>query len=96
MNKISKQEVEHVAKLARLHLTEEEAERYTRDLNDILKFAAQLDEVDTSNVKPTSHAFDVRNVMREDVNRPSVSNEEALKNAPDQEEGQFKVPAVFE
>lgn len=96
MNTISKQEVEHVAKLARLNLTEEEAERYTRDLNDILKFAAQLDEVDTSHVKPTSHAFDVRNVMREDVNRPSVSNEVALKNAPDQEDGQFKVPAVFE
>ncbi|QDX92435.1 Asp-tRNA(Asn)/Glu-tRNA(Gln) amidotransferase subunit GatC [Brevibacterium sp. JNUCC-42] len=96
MSTISRQEVEHVAKLARLRLTEEEAERYTRELDAILNFAAQLNELDTTNVKPTSHAFDVRNVMRPDVNRPSVSNEEALRNAPDQEEGQFKVPAVFE
>lgn len=96
MSTISREEVEHVAKLARLRLTEEEAERYTRELDAILNFAAQLNELDTTNVKPTSHAFDVRNVMRPDVNRPSVSNEEALGNAPDQEEGQFKVPAVFE
>ncbi|OAJ74978.1 glutamyl-tRNA amidotransferase [Brevibacillus sp. SKDU10] len=96
MSRISRQEVEHVAKLARLRLTEEEAERYTRELDAILDFAAQLNELDTTNVKPTSHAFDVRNVMRPDVNRPSVSNEEALRNAPDQEDGQFKVPAVFE
>ncbi|AIG24883.1 Asp-tRNA(Asn)/Glu-tRNA(Gln) amidotransferase subunit GatC [Brevibacillus sp. 7WMA2] len=96
MSRISRQEVEHVAKLARLRLTEEEAERYTRELDAILDFAAQLNELDTTNVKPTSHAFDVRNVMRPDVNRPSVSNAEALRNAPDQEDGQFKVPAVFE
>ncbi|MCR8987537.1 Asp-tRNA(Asn)/Glu-tRNA(Gln) amidotransferase subunit GatC [Brevibacillus laterosporus] len=96
MSRISRQEVEHVAKLARLRLTEEEAERYTRELDAILDFAAQLNELDTTNVKPTSHAFDVRNVMRPDVNRPSVSNAEALCNAPDQEDGQFKVPAVFE
>jgi aspartyl-tRNA(Asn)/glutamyl-tRNA(Gln) amidotransferase subunit C len=79
-----------------LQLTEEEAERYTKDLNAILDFAAKLNELDTSNVQPTSHATDVKNVMREDVNRPSLPREEVLKNAPDHEEGQFKVPAVFE
>lgn len=96
MSAISRKEVEHVANLARLNLTEEEAERYTKDLNSILQFAAKLNELDTSNVVPTSHATDVKNVMREDVNRPSISNEEALKNAPEHEEGQFKVPTVFE
>ncbi|KQL45104.1 Asp-tRNA(Asn)/Glu-tRNA(Gln) amidotransferase subunit GatC [Brevibacillus choshinensis] len=96
MSAITRKEVEHVANLARLQLTEEEAERYTKDLNAILEFAAKLNELDTSNVAPTSHATDVKNVMREDVNRPSLPREEVLKNAPDHEEGQFKVPAVFE
>lgn len=96
MSAITRREVEHVANLARLKLTEEEAERYTKDLNAILEFAAKLNELDTSSVEPTSHATDVKNVMREDVNRPSLSCEEALKNAPDHEDGQFKVPAVFE
>jgi aspartyl-tRNA(Asn)/glutamyl-tRNA(Gln) amidotransferase subunit C len=96
MSAITRKEVEHVANLARLQLTEEEAERYTKDLNAILGFAAKLNELDTSNVQPTSHATDVKNVMREDVNRPSLPVEEVLKNAPDHEEGQFKVPAVFE
>jgi aspartyl-tRNA(Asn)/glutamyl-tRNA(Gln) amidotransferase subunit C len=96
MSTISRKEVEHVANLARLTLTEEEAERYTKDLNAILEFAAKLNELDTSDVPPTSHATDVKNVMREDVNRPSISREEALRNAPEHEDGQFKVPAVFE
>lgn len=96
MSAITRKEVEHVANLARLQLTEEEAERYTKDLNAILEFAAKLNELDTSNVSPTSHATDVKNVMRDDVNRPSLPREEVLKNAPDHEEGQFKVPAVFE
>ncbi|GED30297.1 Asp-tRNA(Asn)/Glu-tRNA(Gln) amidotransferase subunit GatC [Brevibacillus centrosporus] len=96
MSAITRKEVEHVANLARLQLTEDEAERYTKDLNAILEFAAKLNELDTFNVAPTSHATDVKNVMREDVNRPSLPREEVLKNAPDHEEGQFKVPAVFE
>jgi len=96
MSAISRTEVEHVANLARLQLTEDEAERYTKDLNAILEFAAKLNELDTSDIEPTSHATDVKNVMREDVNRPSLPREEALRNAPDQEDGQIKVPAVFE
>ncbi|WP_126425148.1 Asp-tRNA(Asn)/Glu-tRNA(Gln) amidotransferase subunit GatC [Brevibacillus marinus] len=96
MSVITRKEVEHVANLARLSLTEEEAERYTKDLNAILAFAAKLNELDTSDVVPTSHATDVKNVMREDVIRPSLPRETALKNAPDHEDGQFRVPAVFE
>jgi aspartyl-tRNA(Asn)/glutamyl-tRNA(Gln) amidotransferase subunit C len=96
LSAISRKEVEHVANLARLQLTEEEAEQYTKDLNAILEFAAKLNELDTSDVPPTSHATDVKNVMREDENRPSLPREEALRNAADHEDGQFKVPAVFE
>ncbi len=96
MSEITREQVEHVANLARLQLTEEEAQGYTKDLNAILQFANKLNELDTSDVPPTSHATDVKNVMREDVNRPSLPREVALKNAPDQEDGQIKVPAVFE
>ena len=96
MSAITRKEVEHVANLARLQLTEDEAERFTNDLNAILVFAAKLDELDTSDIPPTSHATDVKNVMREDVNRPSLPQEEVLRNAPEHEDGQIKVPAVFE
>ncbi|HZG15746.1 MAG TPA: Asp-tRNA(Asn)/Glu-tRNA(Gln) amidotransferase subunit GatC [Candidatus Bathyarchaeia archaeon] len=96
MSAITRKEVEHVANLARLQLTEDEAERFTNDLNAILVFAAKLDELDTSDIPPTSHATDVKNVMREDVNRPSLPPEDVLRNAPEHEDGQIKVPAVFE
>jgi len=96
MSAITRKEMEHVANLARLQLTEDEAERFTNDLNAILVFAAKLDELDTSDIPPTSHATDVKNVMREDVNRPSLPQEDVLRNAPEHEDGQIKVPAVFE
>jgi aspartyl-tRNA(Asn)/glutamyl-tRNA(Gln) amidotransferase subunit C len=96
MSAISRSEVEYVAKLARLNLTEEEAVKYTEQLNSILEFAGKLNELDTTNVPPTSHVLDVSNVMRDDEVRPSASREDALRNAPDEEDGQFKVPAVME
>lgn len=96
MSAISRQEVEYVAKLARLNLTEEEAEKYTEQLNAILEFAGKLNELDTGNIEPTSHVLDVYNVMRDDEVRPSVDREKALLNAPDEEDGQFKVPAVMD
>lgn len=93
---ISKDDVLHVANLARLRLTDEEVETYTKQLSDILEFAGKLNELDTENVEPTSHSFKVVNVMREDEERPSVSRKDALRNAPDSEDGQIKVPAVLE
>ncbi|RKD21073.1 asparaginyl/glutamyl-tRNA amidotransferase subunit C [Ammoniphilus oxalaticus] len=96
MSGITKEQVEHVADLARLNLSDEEAEKYTIQLNDILTFFEKLKDVDTTNVEPTSHVMPIYNVMREDENRPSVKREEALKNAPDHDEGHFKVPAVME
>lgn len=94
--KISIQDVEHVAKLARLELNEQEKEIFTEQLSKILTFAEQLNELDTDQVAPTSHPMPLANVMREDEKRPSWPIEEVMKNAPDEEAGQFKVPAVLE
>ncbi|EPY05037.1 glutamyl-tRNA amidotransferase [Paenibacillus sp. E194] len=90
------QDVEHVAKLARLDLSNEEKERYTEQLNAILKYAEKLNELNTDDVTPTTHVLPIRNVMREDEARPSLPIEKVMANAPEEEEGQFKVPAVLE
>jgi aspartyl-tRNA(Asn)/glutamyl-tRNA(Gln) amidotransferase subunit C len=89
-------DVEHVARLARLELTEAEKEQFTEQLNAILKYAEKLNELDTSDIEPTSHVIPLSNVMREDEPRPSWPIEEVLKNAPDSEDGQFRVPAVLD
>lgn len=89
-------DVQHVAKLARLQLSPEEEAMFTEQMNAILQYAEKLNELDTDQVKPTTHVLQVSNVMRDDVVKPSVEQEEALLNAPDSEDGQFKVPAVLE
>jgi len=93
---ISIQDVEHVAKLARLELRQEEKETFTEQLNAILKYMDKLNELDTSNVQPTSHVLPLVNVMREDEPRESLPIEKVMLNAPDEEDGQFRVPAVIE
>ncbi|MBN3525384.1 Asp-tRNA(Asn)/Glu-tRNA(Gln) amidotransferase subunit GatC [Paenibacillus apiarius] len=90
------QDVEHVAKLARLNLSDEEKERYTEQLNAILKYAEKLNELNTDDVSPTTHVLPIRNVMREDEVRPSLPIEKVMANAPEEEDGQFKVPAVLD
>ncbi|MDQ0340095.1 aspartyl-tRNA(Asn)/glutamyl-tRNA(Gln) amidotransferase subunit C [Caldalkalibacillus uzonensis] len=96
MSTISKQEVEHVARLARLNLTEEEKEQFTKQLDSILNFAQKLNELDTDNVEPTSHVLPLVNVMRDDVPHESLPVEEALKNTAEHQDGQVKVPSVLE
>ncbi|WPZ18674.1 Asp-tRNA(Asn)/Glu-tRNA(Gln) amidotransferase subunit GatC [Geobacillus subterraneus] len=96
MSRISIEQVKHVADLARLAITEEEAEMFTKQLDAIITFAEQLNELDTENVPPTSHVLDMRNVMREDIPVLGLPREEVLKNAPDQQDGQFRVPAILE
>jgi aspartyl-tRNA(Asn)/glutamyl-tRNA(Gln) amidotransferase subunit C len=93
---ISKEEVQKVALLARLKLTEQEADQFTSQLNDILRFAEKLNELDTDQVEPTSHVLPMANVMRDDEVKPSISREKALSNAPEEQDGMFRVPAVFE
>jgi len=96
MSRISEDQVKHVAHLARLAITEEEAQKFTKQLDEMITYAEQLNELDTENVEPTSHVLDIRNVMREDVSKPGLPNEEVLKNAPDHQDGQIKVPSIME
>ena len=94
--KISIQEVEHVAKLARLAVSEEEKEAMSRQLSEILTYVGKLNELDTSKVEPTSHVLDLSNVVRDDVVRDSLPAAEALANAPDREGDHFRVPKIIE
>lgn len=91
---ITIKDVEHVAKLARLELTEEEKELYTKQLGDVLKYVDQMNEVDTSNVKPMTQVIDFVNVMREDKVVYEHTKEELMSNAPEEENGFFKVPKI--
>ncbi|MBN2028509.1 MAG: Asp-tRNA(Asn)/Glu-tRNA(Gln) amidotransferase subunit GatC [Actinobacteria bacterium] len=92
---IERKDVEYVAWLARLDLSEEEIERYTGQLGQVLEHAEKIKSLDTEGVEPTSHAIPLKNVMREDVVRPCLSQEEALSGAPSSEEGYFKVPRII-
>ncbi len=89
------QDVEHVAALARLSFTEEEKQKLTTQLNEILRYMEQLNTLDTSSIEPLSHVIELQNVFREDVHRPSLPREEALKNAPSHTDEFFKVPKVI-
>jgi len=91
---ISKQDVEHVALLARLELSEEEKELYTQQLNKILDAARALQELNTDDVPPTAHVLSIQNVFREDRVGQHIDPEKALANAPDREENFFKVPKI--
>jgi aspartyl-tRNA(Asn)/glutamyl-tRNA(Gln) amidotransferase subunit C len=94
--KITRREVEHVADLARLELSEQEQETLTHQLSNILTYVEKLNELDTKGVEPTSHVLDIRNVMRDDVARPSLPQERALANAPEKAAGHYKVPKIIE
>ena len=91
---ITVKDVEHVAKLARLELTEAEKEKFAGQLGDVLKYVEQMNEVDTSSVVPMAHAMDFVNVMREDTVKYEQTKQELLANAPDEEDGFFKVPKI--
>ena len=88
-------DVEHIAELARLEFDEKEKEKLTHELNDILKYIEKLNELDTSNVEPLSHVIELSNVFRDDIVKPSIPPEEALKNAPAKKDTLFKVPKVI-
>ena len=88
--------VKHVALLSRLTFTPQELHDFTEQLDKILTYVDKLGELDTSDVEPTSHSLKMSNIFREDRMTPSLSNEEALANAPESEEGCFKVPKVIQ
>jgi len=91
-----KVDIEKVARLARLELSEEEKEMFQSQLEQILTHMEQLNRMDTTGVEPTSHAIPVYNAFREDETRPSSPKEEVLAIAPEQEEGFLKVPRIIE
>ena len=91
---ITIKDVEHVAKLARLELTEEEKELYTKQLGAVLEYVNQMNEVDTSNVEPMTQVINLVNVMRDDKVVYEHTKEELLKNAPEEENGFFRVPKI--
>jgi aspartyl-tRNA(Asn)/glutamyl-tRNA(Gln) amidotransferase subunit C len=93
---ISRQDVEHVARLARLALSEAELERMREQLSGILAYIDTLRALDTAGVEPTSHAVPLVNVMRDDAARPCLAQDEALANAPDRSETFFRVPRIIE
>jgi aspartyl-tRNA(Asn)/glutamyl-tRNA(Gln) amidotransferase subunit C len=91
---ISRDEVLHVARLARLELSEPELDRFAEQLNAILEAVGKVGELDLSGVEPTAHPLELANVWAEDEPRPPLSVEEALANAPDRENDAFRVPAA--
>jgi aspartyl-tRNA(Asn)/glutamyl-tRNA(Gln) amidotransferase subunit C len=93
---LTKEQVEHIAHLARLKLTPDEVERYQAQLSAILEYANRLQSVDTSGIPPTFSVLPPRSVLREDKARPGLAPEDLLRNAPDSEAGQFKVPPVLD
>lgn len=92
---VTRKDVEYIAALAKLKFSEAELDNFTGELNQILGYMEKLNELDTSNVEPLSYPVEVSNVLREDKRMPSVTTEDALKNAPDSTGEFFKVPKVI-
>lgn len=94
---IDKETVRHVARLSRLEFSDKELELYSKQLESILSYISKLNEIDTKDVQPTSHALPtLKNVFRKDILKPSLSAEDVLKNAPSREGGFFKVPQIID
>jgi len=96
MPKLTLAEVEHVALLARLRLTEDEKHRMTEDLNVILDHFETLQQLNTDGISPTAHAIPMENVLREDATRPSLPREELLREAPEARDEFFVVPRIVD
>ena len=94
--KITREQVQHVAGLARLRFTDEKAETFSGQLGAILEYVEKLGELDLAGVEPTAHVHDIVNAFRDDEVRPSFTNEQALSNAPAPSEGCFKVAKVID
>jgi aspartyl-tRNA(Asn)/glutamyl-tRNA(Gln) amidotransferase subunit C len=95
MAAVTREEVIHIAKLARLKFKDEELDSFIEQFNKIIGYIDTLNELDTKNIKPTLHVVDIKNVFREDVVKPSFSQDEILSNAPDKKDCFFIVPKVL-
>ncbi len=92
---INKETVQYVAKLARVKLEDETLDDFTAQLGKILTYIEKLNQLNTENTPLTSHALELKNVFRKDESKPSLPNETALANAPEKENGHFKVPKII-
>jgi aspartyl-tRNA(Asn)/glutamyl-tRNA(Gln) amidotransferase subunit C len=95
MPKLSRDDVAHVAVLARLELTDDELDLFTTQLGAVLEHAADVEALDVADVPPTSHPYPLRNVFRPDEVRPGVDRDEVLAQAPAAESGRFRVPPIL-
>lgn len=95
MSRISRDDVMHVARLARLELAEDQIDTFTDQLSAILDHAEDVEALDLCDVDPTSHPYPLVNVLRDDVAGPTLRNEEALAGAPQAEDGRFRVPTIL-
>jgi len=94
-DRISAADVAHVARLARLDITDDELERFTEQLGAVLDHANDVAALDTHDVPPTAHPLPLRNVFRDDVPQPSLDRDEVLAQAPAAEDGRFRVPRIL-
>lgn len=94
--KVTREDVENVALLSRLSIDEKDMDKNIQELSDFLEYVDRLQQVDTENVTPTAHVLPIQNVFREDVVKPSLDRDLALSNAPEQEDGYFRVPKIVE
>ncbi len=95
-NKFSKEDIDYILKLALLDLSDEDKEKFSEQLGDIIAYFKKLNDLDTSNVEPTTHAIEgLKNVFREDIPWESLSNEEGLKNSEHKKDGFFKAPRIL-
>lgn len=95
-DRISEEQVRKVAQLGRLQLSDAEIHQFSGQLSSIVRYIEKLNELNTDAVEPLAHCLPVYNVLREDTPRPSLSNEQALANAPDTEDVYFKVPKILD
>lgn len=93
---VTEKDVQYIANLARLQLNDEEVKSFAGDMNKILGYMDQLNEVDTENVEPLEHVIDLESRLRKDEGKKPLSHEDALKNAPDADSDYFRVPKVIE
>jgi aspartyl-tRNA(Asn)/glutamyl-tRNA(Gln) amidotransferase subunit C len=92
---IDEEDLKHIARLAKIELNEEEVKEFSPQIRSILALFDEIDEVETEDVEPTFHVFGLKNVFREDVSDPSLTGEEAVKNAPKKERGYVKGPRIM-
>lgn len=96
MEKVTNERVKQIADAVRIAVTDEEAEKYTTQIDSILKYSSMLSELNTDDVEPTTHGIVLKNILRDDVPKQSITQEEVLNNAPEAQDGHFKVPAIMD